>query len=598
MLADGDCVAAIGPLPVSGRVVVTTQRVCFTPTALRRVLGAPPWSLEHRDIQKLSFDVPARALVLEAGPHSQRLIGLGASVVYEALAPWLPPWLAGEGPPPYAACERVLLFADAAIELNELLSAPCEVIVTTRRLRVRLRRLERFLWPELEVDTPLDAITGFAITGNRRRLELQWGGKTARFLGSALPALYGALQAAAELASGEVAPERLDLQVWPAFLYRDLVAHPGALVRTATRLTYLATGTLDALAGVPAVIELTREAILGISLQGLFDRRIEVVTGRTRVRFACADSRSRFESLVAWMADHAPGPVWLGGTLPEADRREIARILRPWREQTPLPTTPRLFSPAVRVSERAVASSGWLVVGLEYLTWLPGAGPASGAAPFRLLLHGQTVLPIEAPPHEIHLQATAGGLYRWRFAAPGSGPNDEAACATAEIAPFFLNALPDVEALSERPERRKRRARIGAVRSGEESGADRRETFRAGAVLGEVPPLVFWLVVKDLVVPLECELIDLSLGGCCIRGPYRLPADAVVRVDLPVGDETYPLEADVVHEHELVDGTGWIHGLHFGGRWETVEYATRDAWMSLQQSAARRMLSPTKPLTR
>ncbi len=580
VLAEGECTKAIGPLTVRGKILLTSQRVYFEPSALNRIMGAQAWVLDLDALVSVCFDEKNARLVLEDNATVQRLSGFGARVVYEVLAPLR----AAEGTST-GVHERVLLLADAEIEATDLLSAVGEVTVTTRRLRFRLRRLERAIWPGLELDVPLEDVRSFRVHGIRRRLEVQCGERTVRFSGPVVPALYGALRASAELAAGTVTADGLEHEVWPTELYRDPLSYPGALVRTGTALTYISTGTLDALIGLEQVLEMPLNAIERIAIRGRIDRRLEITTSETRSSFAIGDLRTRYESLIAWMADYAKGPVCLGGESSEVDRNAIAAILAPWHPTSPIPATPLLFCPAVRISERAGAEPGWLIIDSAQFIWLPGAGPGVGASAFRVPLDEPTFFLVSAPANELHLQTAGGALHRWRLASETSAASASAGEPEAGgVAPIFRRALKGHLAEIDTPSEERGMKFVAAP----DAGASRRKTFRVSVAPGHVSDLYFWIRIDDVLERMDCELADWSLSGCAVRVASRVPRTAQIRVDLRVGTEIHPLQAEIVFDRKLPDGEGWLTGMRFIGNWGEIEHATRGLWLDLQRAAASR----------
>ncbi len=592
LLAAGACTSAVGPLTVEGQVFLTTERICFEPTGLNRLLGAPVLALPLIELQDAHFEEAHASLVIVGGGHAHRLVGAGAREVYEVLAPLL------DGIPSDAPRERVLLFADGEIAVNDLLSAVGEVTLTTWRLRFQLRGFERRIWPVLDVNVALTEVSGFRLCGIRRRLEVQCGDRVVRFLGPVVPSLYGALRAAAELTAGAVTLHTLEHEAWPVDLHRRPLSHPGALVRTATRLTFLATGTLDALIGLEPEIEMPLSAIERIALCGTFEDRIAVTTASGAaagaatvvVNFSVANVRSRYDALVAWMADRATGPVWLGAEPPEADREAVAAILAPWRSSGPVTDSPRLFCPAVRISGSSGAEPGWLSVDDALLLWVPRLCEGSGAIAFRLPLRlphlGQTYLLVAAPAHELHLQALGGARHRWRVASqPPQGAAGDAPPLRGGIAPHFRRALrehlDEIDAPESAPE-------VVFVAAPDSSQSGRRKTYRVPIPAGRAADILFWTRADDVLERLDCTLADWSLGGCGVLVVERLPPGTQLHVHVHVGTEVHPLLAEFVFDRKLKGEALWFTGLRFVGNWGDIERVTNALWQDFQHAATHR----------
>lgn len=568
VLADGKCMDMHGPVAFPGHVFLTTKRVCFEPTAFNQIIGVSPWSLDLAAIRGVSLVGLDRTFVIETAEGPRRLVGIGARIVHDRLAPLL----AADEPQTYEADERVLLHELAEVEVNDLLGAWGEVTVTTHRLRFRPRPMERVLWPDLAFEETNDRISSFSLTGIRRRLEVCTPARTVRFMGDVLPALYSALKANDEVKEGLVAADALEHEVWPAQLYRGPVSHPGALVLTATGLAFVATGALDSLAGVESLIDTPIARIERVSLRGRLDPRIEVHADDGRAVFACADASGRYDQIVAWLARRSAGPIRVegapgsGGTLGEIE--EIEGVLAPWRARYSLPERPLAFTPAVGL-RAASGATGWLLLDEESLVWLRGRVPGERARPLWLPLRRHRWLWDDAPPGEVHADVD-GELYRW---LPTAG------------APFRA-------ALAEQIQRLQRSAAHAAGADEPGEGRNRRDTYRVRLTPGTQPAVKIWVQVDGEFETLDGRLLEFSLGGFSVRTTTRLAPEVVLRVDLPGGGGIQCVQAAFVHERPLLSGEGWITGFAFLHPRPDALMVVRSTWMAFQQEEARRRRRP------
>lgn len=577
LLAEGKCEQIVGPLTFAGRVALSNKRVWFEPSSLSRLVGVGEWSANLDAIKEARFESDGGALVLVAEGTTRRLVGLAARVLHEALLPLL-----DNEPRGNREQSRVLLFATAEIEANDVLSASGDLTVTTDLLEFRLHKVDRLLWPALDLRVPLHRITGFSVTGIRRRLQVRWEGGSATFLGAVVPSLWGALRAAGDstAADGKLARVRQPHEVWDASLYRGAIAHPGALVRTATQLAFLPTGAMDAIVGVENVIEMPLSAILGLTVTGRLDPRLEVTTPAGEFSFACTGAKKRYHALVRWLADELEGPLWLEGEPPYRLRALVSRALGERADNAELSAAFRIVSPAVRIGAQAIP--GLLIMDDRRLTWLP-ADPAAKQGGSMAIDDGRTHLSA-APEHQLRMESASGRTYRWRFPSRNTtGPNEAAlegsvrglsvaAAFYAEIAEAMGRTLPAT----------------GVASTKQPTGADRRRAFRVRIDARSAPPVSFSTVVDGVAHPFKCELRDLSPTGFRLLSMERLPKGERVYVDLLSSDAPERLEALVVHEQALANGKGWQTGLSFCS--DRAEHVVRVLWMTQQRVMLTRML--------
>lgn len=574
VLAEGECMDMKGPVGFPGYAVLTNQRVCFEPTAFNQAMGVTAWTVEMDAVREASLR--KGVLVLECGDRQRRLGGAGARIIHDRLAPLF----AAQPQPTYADDERVLLFSPAELEANELLSVSGELIVTTRQLRFQPRRMERLIWPELEVNLGIDKVTGIQVTGVRRRLEVLAEGRTLRFHGAVLAELYAALQAATELRDGAVTAAEIENETWPASLHRGPLAHSGEMVRTGTQLAFLVAGMLNSMTGVRESLTFPVDDVDRLLLRGVLGKRIEVHSGGVQAVLSCADIVTRYDELVRWRARRAGGPVWLGGCPAGGGvRARIDEALAPWREHHRLPAAPVLFAPAVRVFERTGAVPGWLLLGDETLVWLPGRTPQPGDTPVRIPVGGWLWRPNDGPPDEVRLHV-GGAPYRW-LPAPGAA--------------FHRALAAHADEVERRLQASRSAARLELLR---EANTNRRDTYRVRLPADEPSGLEIWILKDNQLERLECDLLDFSLCGCALRTNERLSAEALLRVDLPSGDMIQPVQAEVVHDRPLPGAGGWMTGLRFLDLWGHSQVVVRATWMRFQQDEARRARLVARVTTR
>ncbi len=477
----------------------------------------------------------------------------------------------GDGSP----ADPVLLQGSATVEVNDLLAAVGELTITTQRIRFRPNRVENLVGLAAAFDDPVDAISGFEITGARHRLEVRSASRTVRFMGDVVPGVYGALQALAEVASGEVKAEHLGFRLVPASLCRGPVMHPGALVFTGTRLAFVATGFLDSLVGVHALTEIPVGAITNLTLSGRLDPRIEVGTVGARLIFACADAANQYERAVAWLAEHLPGPMVLGGaaaTGPVAT--ELDRVIGPYRGLGALAEAPLMFTPAVALSANSPATPGWLFVGAESMVWLPGPTPSVARPPVSLPLGRERWIWGE-PAAEI--RADREGIpYRW----------------------VTRLGVPFRQALFEQVERIRKRIALAWASSGTgviADGQNRRDSYRVQVMEQGQPAIGIWVATEGEFRQLSCKIIELSLGGCSIRTAAQLPLDLLARVDLAESGRVCSVRARVAYTRQGMHDQRSVAGLVFIEPPSDFDTVLRHMWMSLQQQQLKRLRGGGEP---
>ncbi len=558
LLAEGPCAVRIGPMNFSGHVVLTTRRVVFQPTPFSRRIGVEPWSIEIASIRSAHLVGAEGALSICGAERQPSLVGLGARIVHERLAPLL----TDAEEVTYAAGERVLLHAAATVELNDLLHAVGEVTVTTRRIRFRPNQMDRMLWPRIPFEHQNDQITSFELSGIRPGIEVRTATHQARFVGDVLPALYAALQYNAELRAGPADAANHDVAVWPGVLLRGPVTHPGGLLHTSTRLAFVATGLLDSLAGAQSLTEVSLPAITSLVLRGQLDRRLDVHATSVGMTVACDDLDECFDRLVTWLANGAPGPVWLGDGAPTAVLGEIEDVLGPWRSQVRLPAVPRRFTPAVCLTGSLIATPGLLVVTEHDLIWLPGRTPGAGSSPLVLPL-ARARFVWDDDPDEVRVDVE-GAPHRW---------------VTRTQRQFRSALFTDVQ-----------RARGGVVLppSPDAEAGNRRDSFRVEVLDQRQPPISIFLDVDGMLRPLDLRIADLSLGGCGLRLAHPVEVGSLIRVELTEGAHMHPARGRVVKLRANPPGPGWFGGVVFEESSPGFDDALRKLWMALQREQLQR----------
>lgn len=518
VLAEGPCALRIGPMSLAGHVALTTRRVCFKPSPFSQRLGVEEWSVEIPSIQSAHLVGPQDALSILDTEQRPLLVGLGARIVHERLAPLL----TEDKEFAYAPGERVLLHAAATVELSDLLHAVGEVTVTTRRVRFRPNQMDRMLWPRTRFDHDNEQITGFEVAGVRPGVEVRTAVRRTRFVGDVVPALYAALQCNAEVQAGLVPDDAAEPEAWPAMLCRGPVTHPGGLVHSATRLAFVATGLLDSLVGTPSVTEFPLTSITSVSRRGQLDPRIEIRAGDQGMTVSCDDADDCFAQLVTWLVDGAPGPVRLGdGPAANAVEGEIEKILDPWRARFELPAAPRLFTPAVCTTANTAAGPGWLLASGDALTWLPSRAPGTAPAPVTMPFVGARWV-WDDDPDEVRVDVD-GVPYRWRARSQRT---------------FRLAVFNEVQ--------RARKIRAPAVPGDAEAG-NRRDSFRAEVLEQGQPPMRLSMAQGALEV-LDAVIVDVSLGGCAARLASDLDLGSALKVELTDGQTVHSARAIVVNK--------------------------------------------------
>lgn len=519
--------------------------------------------MDIRSIRSARMLGKGSTLLLEVADSQRRLNGLGARVVHDRLILLI----SATDPSDPVADERVLLRASAMVEVNDLLSANGELTVTDLRIRFQPSLMENLVGLGVAFDDPIADITGFGFTGIRHRLEVRSSSRTTRFIGDVIPGLYGALQCCAEAKAGDVPAEAIQFSVLPASLCRGPVTHPGALVVTATRLAFVATGLLDSLVGVHSLTETPVAAIASIGLVGRVEPRIEITAVGGRMTYTCADANDRYEQLVAWLATRVAGPIWLGtGTDPVPP--EVEKCLAPFRRSQALPVGPHLFTPAVGLSLNSPATPGFLLVGDDTMVWLPGRAP-NPATPRVSLQLGRERWVWSSDREEVRVDRE-GAIFRWLTRAGN---------------PFRV-------ALFEHVERIKQRIALAWASSGTgvmSDGQNRRDSYRVQVSEQTQPAIAIWTAGDGEFRSLSCKLVELSLGGCSIRTQYQLPADLLLRVDLTQNGRVYSVRASVAYSRQRVDDQRWMAGLVFVETPSDFDTVLRQVWMTLQQEQLRRL---------
>ena len=559
-----------GRLGMTGHITLTAKRVSFEPTSFSRTLGSDSWTMDVASLHRA--DLVLETLVLEGDSGQRRVTGLGAVIVQERLAA-LRNDVEQAG---YQADERVLVHALASVQVNDLLHAVGVLTLTTRRIRFQPNRIDRGFWPALAFEEKTKDIESFAFTGLRLGLEVRTASRTARFLGAAVPALYAGLQCLSEAAAGPPSLKDIDFDLWPAALCRGPVMHPGVLLRTATRLLFLATGLVDSMLGLQRLSNFPIESITSVTVRRRLEPRIDVNVGESRATFAVAEGKQCHERLVAWLLSTAPGPMLVTDAYDRKNRPEaLAQVtahLDPWRAVHTLPEGPLLFSPAVGLSEDSQATVGCLLVVEDAMLWLPGRTPDPRRPPILLpLSHEQWVW-----PDALNEVATdrSGQRYRWII------KGDE---------PFCRGLLDQVRRIKEQIALNWVPPESPAVTT----GFNRRDSFRVQVLENCPPPLTVHLPVLDTFQAIDCTFVEVSLGGCAIRTSTMLGIGTRVRIDLTEPERVRTVTAVV--EHERQRPWGWLTGLAFEEPDTDFQSSLRDLWTALQQLHIRRMRGEENP---
>ena len=538
----------------SGQVVLTTGSVTFQPNAMRVRLGIKPWSIPNTSIKKTEMHGSVAVFLVEGVDDPRRISGTGARIVQERLAAMLSDGAGGR----FAPDERVLLHAAATVEINPLLHAIGEVTVTTHRVRFRANRVDRLVWPDVEFEHPSSEITGIDVCGIRPGIEVRTATRQTRFVGDVLPAMYAALRRNVEMAAGTAGGAGLDLKVWPGVLHRGPLYHAGALVHTAERLAFVATGLFDSLAGTPTVTEIALADITGMARRGRFEHRIEVDTATERMTVGTKDVDGSFNQLVAWLARGAPGPVRLSSEPPTASIAEVNELLVPWRPRVTLPDHPKRFMPAVCLTGSIVATVGWIVVSDDAMIWLPGRTPEEGAQPLTLPLARAKF--VWTPNSDEVRVDVAGEPYRW---------------VTARQREFKAMMFADVE-----------RAREIADRA---NAGNRRRSFRVDLFDPSSSPITVQIQCSGSEEPLDCRIANISAGGCSLRLVRPVDPATRLRVGLSESPRIPQVGGKLANYRDAGGGSGWVGGIAFDGTSPQFDTAIWEVCMKLQRDQLRRL---------
>ncbi len=557
-LAEGPCAVVIGPMSFSGHITLTTRRVSFKPTSFSARIGVEPWAVEIASIRSAHLGGAESSLSLVCAQTLPRVVGLGARIVHERLSALL----TDGGDLTYHPGERVLLHASASVEWNDLMSAVGEVTVTTRRIRFRPNRMDRLLWPDTAFETDHERVTHFSVGGVRPGLEVRTPTDRRRFIGDVIPALYAALRSNAEVRGGEVHPDCASFAVWPAALCSGPVMHQGALLHTATRLAFVATGLLDSLVGVQGVTEFPVGTITALALRGQFDHRLVVSSHSGQMTIAGEQLKDRYADLLPWLAAGGAGPVWVGdGPPPEDVAAEIEAVLGPWRAFHRLSERVRLFTPGVAVVGN-VATTGWLLVTTGSVVWLPG------------------LLTPDTAPVLIPLTA---GPWRW------DDDPDELRAEVGKTSHRWLTKARRAFRVALFQDLARTTGRAAHDQGAAAELGNRRDSFRVEVPDDWQSAITVWGTRDGKLHSLDCRIVDLSLGGIGIALGDQLPAGASLRVDLVDGRRTLSVDAKVTNSWAGPHGVGWRSGITFASPQANFEDALRTLWMELQRLELKRL---------
>ena len=460
--------------------------------------------------------------------------------------------------------------------MNDFPSATGDLLITDRRIGFRPVRGGILSGVSIVHELPTSDISGFGINGPRKRLEVRSPALTMRFLGDAVPAVYGALQVLTEVAANPAGPADFTIALAPAALCRGPVTHPGSLVYTPAQLTFVATGFLETFVGAHPLTEIPIGDIRTITLTGKLTPRLEVATATARVVFACSDVSGEYERAVSWLAANLPGPVLANAAeFTPALAAEIDAVLASSRGVGALAETPIMFTPAVGLSANSPATPGWLFIGAESMVWLPGPSASAGARPpVSLPLGRERWIWNEA---KSDISADREGIpYRW---------------VTKLGAPFRA-------ALFEQVERIRKRIALAWASSGTgvvADGQNRRDSYRVQVMEQGQPNISIWLAGESVFRQLNCTLVELSLGGCSIRSANAIGLDVLARVDLAERGRHSSARARVAYTRQGMHDQRWVSGLVFIEPPTDFDTIIRQIWMTQQQQQLQRLRGGGEP---
>ncbi len=559
VLARGEVVERLGPISVPGEVTVTESSVSFTPSGVdgKVVLGSWMVPIEHID-QFLEEDSEVIRVTSSDGTH--RLGGPLAHPMLELLRSLKE---GGEELP-----ELIMLAVAGAVEINGLLSARGDVLITSKSVSFHPERLERRVFGDRQaLDVPFEDIDGFELISGGR-LQLKTGGRTVRFVGNSVPRIYSALVSLRERGldssdgGGEATP-----MVFSAVEAGGQFSHPGTLCVGRTGISFIPTGRLDRFLERAEPQNFPLEEVRAIRVAGLVNSRLEIIADGGELMISCDQPTSRLFEVSRWIADHNSTPTWSGGVVGRSwgepspaegeVKEQIDKVLATEAQHLLLPSTPLLFSLAVLYEEEE-AQMGWLAYTEDRLHWLP----RGALQPVRMSLSGSAVVLRDGPQRSVHLRMGASGEFLWLV---GDGNISSVLREAVDRAANRPSVVTNLE--------------LGAIK-----GADRRHTYRVPAVPGFDSGLSFHREIEGLVLPLKAEVVNLSLHGVGVRLLAAPKVGDEFLVQIARGDESSELRASVIHCRALGDSGTWYAGCVFKGSWGAIERITRAPWLSLQQA--------------
>jgi len=377
ILSADDCLHHRGPLAHPGRLRLNSRELTFSPTrALDRLAGAEDLVISVDSITELSAGGINHNFDVYVSDEMHRFSGRGAIRVHLRLLALI---AEAEGQPAeieFEPGEQVFVQGQAELFVNELLAVRGELTLTDRRIRfLPGLGIEQLIWNTTRLDSPLDKISEWRLSGMRRRLHAEVDGEEVIIGGALTSQLYNQLENLIGRDTDVKPAEDVVIESWEVQLRRGPVAHPGQLDFTPTHVHFTPTGLLDAIVGVKeftfAIKEITR-----LSTRGWPEKKLLIRVGHEVYAFSITDVGDRFEALRSLVRDRN---YQLAVHKGDADVPRYQKCLDSWATFVEYKLGEQIVFAAFAmdtISETEVRF-GWLLLLRTRVLFLPMGGPSS-----------------------------------------------------------------------------------------------------------------------------------------------------------------------------------------------------------------------------
>ena len=575
LLGKGECALMVGPLSVAGVLVLTSDRLYFEPSRLNRMVGIKALTLKIGEIDDTEVMGIDRVVQVYADTKIYRFMGKWARTVHGRVQALLDGEdLSNASMDGFAVDERYLVQTSMDYSATAVIMVGGDLTITTRSVLFTPSSIERLMWRKLKVETRIEEVEDLKLDGSRK-VSFRVGKKTHRFSGTPSREVYAALWAAKEHASSGRDDRDLIFEVTNAATHRGVLSHPGLLVETWTGLTFLVSGALDKLVGVPQIIRFAWSEVQSLDLTK--ERRLVITTEAGKQLFSTPKMEETFEELLPAFsrvggADAIVLDPESGNSAHQKKAQALVRELTDtWGGRLPDLTgdTLALYGPAVRVSRKVGTRRGHVALFDEYVVWFPEGGVMTG------------VNPIVVPIGGIH------GLEDHEGSGPELSLHQDGAelrlipASRERFTRRFLELIwVRATEIANRDNKRGKKKESG-------DGGDvwnRRATYRVELPARHQVAIQIRVLGAEKDQQMMGRLTDLSMGGAGVATGPKIEVGKTVHISIERGDDRIStLEGVLIHSRRV--GKRQLHrsGIEFSEQTVAEAEELREIWTTCQR---------------